>query len=404
MKRRGLLSCFAVTIVPICLAILSVRCRSYAEGQPVSGTGVRAANPSPAYLRLKMVRIVDSDTFSEPIEVTRMLIPADWKFEGKAKWFLENRACPEMENISAVTFRVQSPDGLWSLERFPNSFWTWAVNPVIEGEEHKNRCPFHEPVSPASYVSDQLLPKMRPGAQILFEQPATEMSRAVTEILKHSNATAVYLKNETAKAECARVTYEYPEGGKFIRESILGTMITMISRRPVYISTGRQNSVRYSDYYSIHASDFNASRVPDGESGTSEAIFARIMMSLRANPRWIAGRREVASHLAHSPEDSEAVLRHNELPEMTDQQIASAYQKQVEARTPTAKEYDPSVLPMESYIDPGTNEGIELNGGFAFGWTNHRDEYILTNEANFNPAAQFNEDWILLRHATSNRR
>jgi hypothetical protein len=59
--------------------------------------------------------------------------------------------------------------------------------------------------------------------------------------------------------------------------------------------------------------------------------------------------------------------------------------------------YDPAVLPLESFIDPGSNEKVELNGGFSFVWANHNDEYILSNDASFNPSVTFNENWTQLK-------
>lgn len=405
--RRALLVSIVFAMLPTHGTLVSTR-QSFPSLDVSLRQNPSPPSSSPAYARLKMVRIVDETTFSEPTEVMSLLIPADWKFVGETKWFLENRSCPEMENISAVIFHVISPDGLSSLERFPNSFWTWVTGPAAENPNRKNPCPLHEPMSPGAYVSDQLLPKVRPGARILSIQPEDEMTRAVMEAVKRSNATALYLgQNVTAKAECARVTYEYPTDGQIIRESIIGTVITFISRRPVSMSHGKGNSVPYSDFYTIHASDFNASRAPETQLQSSGVIFARIMMSLRTNPRWIAGRRLIASRLAHDAENAGGALRHNTLPDMTDQQILDAYRKQSEARLPTAREYDPSVLPLESFVDPQTNKAVELNGGFAFAWSNHEDEYILSNEPSFNPGGGWtqllhkNQDSERVRHDNS---
>jgi hypothetical protein len=52
------------------------------------------------------------------------------------------------------------------------------------------------------------------------------------------------------------------------------------------------------------------------------------------------------------------------------------------------------VLPLEAFVDPQTNKAVELNGGFAFAWSNHQDEYILSNEPSFNPGG----GWTRLLH------
>ncbi len=225
------------------------------------------------------------------------------------------------------------------------------------------------------------------------------MSRITTELVKRGNAAAIgFGQHVTVKVECTRVTYEYSVDGHPVDESMLGTLVTMSNRRPAVIS-GKGNSEKYSDYYSMHASHFCASRAPQEQLDSSGIIFARILISSCVNPRWIAGRKEIASRLRHDRDNPEGALPRGRLPEMTDQQVADAYRRQGEARMPHAREYDPSVLPLEPFTDPKTNDMVELNGGFEFAWSNNLDEYILTNDSKFSPAVEFNENWTLLRHA-----
>ena len=125
------------------------------------------------------------------------------------------------------------------------------------------------------------------------------------------------------------------------------------------------------------------------------------MISSRANPRWIAGRKEIVSRLRHDRENSGGALPRGRLPEMTDQQLADAYRRQAESRMPKARGYDRTVLPLEPFIDPRTNETVELNGGFQFAWSNRMDEYILTDDSKFSPAVEFNENWTQLQRQAS---
>ena len=51
---------------------------------------------------------------------------------------------------------------------------------------------------------------------------------------------------------------------------------------------------------------------------------------------------------------------------------------------------------METYIDASTKEKIELTSGYEQYWSNGRGEYILSNDANFNPSVALKEDWRLM--------
>jgi hypothetical protein len=395
MRRKAFMSAVISLIALAGASLIHARRSLYSVGQTPPSRPSQPPNSSTAYVRLKMVRIVDNAGLSEPAEVMTMLIPADWKFEGHVKWHPENSSCPDSENLSSITFRAASPDGLLSFERFPNTFWMWITNSIAADPP----CPLHEPVSAETYVTDQLLPEVRSGARVLSAQPEREMSRITTELVRRGNATAIGLGHYvTLQADCTRVTYEYRIDGHTVQESMLGTLITMSNRRPANFS-GKGNSGKSSEYYSVHASDFYASRTPQEQAEPNGIIFARILISSRANPRWIAGRKEIVSRLRHDPEHPDGALPRGKLPEMTGQQVADAYRRQAEARMPHAKAYDPSVLPLETFIDSRTSETVELNGGFEFAWSNNFDEYILTNDSKFSPAVEFKEDWVPLRHA-----
>jgi hypothetical protein len=394
MRRNMLLLCITTLIMLASAALMHAGRSSYSRNRSHSSRPTQPPTSSPAYVRLKMVRIVDNTGLSEPAEVMSMLIPADWKFEGQVNWHPEKSSCPDTENISSITFRVASSDGLLFFERFPNAFWMWITNSMAADPP----CPLREPASAETYVAEQLLPEVRPGAHILSVQPEREMSRVTTELAKQGNATAIGLgQRVTLKADCIRVTYEYLIDGHAVQESMLGTLITMSNRRPAVISR-KADSGKYSDYYSIHASDFYASRFPQEQSESSGVIFARILISSRANPRWIAGRKEIVSRLRHDRDNSTGALPRGRLPEMTDQQVADAYRRQAESRMPKARGYDPSVFPLEPFVDPKTNEMVELNGGFEYAWSNNLGEYILTNDSKFSPEVEFKENWTQLKH------
>ncbi len=143
MRRNILLHCNIVAILLASASLLHAHRSLIPQGRIPSGRLSPLPPSPPAYVRLKMVRIVDKTGLSEPAKVMGMLIPADWKFEGHVKWHPENSSCPDTENISSITFRVTSPDGVLSFERFPNTFWMWITNSMVVDTS----CPLHEPVS-----------------------------------------------------------------------------------------------------------------------------------------------------------------------------------------------------------------------------------------------------------------
>jgi len=394
MKRPALLiGLIALVLFLSCTLFARANSSSYRSKEPVAA----------AYVRLKMVHIVDKTGFSAPTEVLSLLIPSDWKFEGQITWHPENKSCLDPNSISSITYRVSSSDGLLSLQRFPTSFWMWTTNT----NSADSPCPTHEPVSAVFYIKEQLLPQVRSNAQIISAQSLPEMSRITTEIAERNNAAAINFGQQvTAKADCARVIYEYSLEGHSVQESILGTIVTMSTRRPIVVydkKSASKSSTKYADSFTIHASDFYASRAPVEQLESSDIVFARILLSARINPLWIAGRKEIVTHLKDSGDDSEGPLPQGKLIVMSEREIVEAYRRQAEARLPNARQFDPAVVPLETFLDTKTNQSVELNGGFDFAWFNNNDEYILTKDPNFNPALELKEPWTQLKHLTTIR-
>ena len=355
-----------------------------------------AATPvAGGYVRLRMVRVVDQTGLTEPTEALRMLIPADWKFEGQVRWLRENVSCPE--NMTALTFRAASPDQRFLLERFPEAFWTSANNAPRDALRRRASCPLRELVSAEDYFSEETLRQARPGAHVLAVKELPEFSNAQKEQMERADSAALSLGNDTtASADSVRINYEYLNDGQMVEEAMVGTIFSIRSRSNLWPLFGK--GPRYADVYAIHAGDIYVSRAPekDPQSGT---VLARILVSLRGNPRWSAGRDDVLEQVLRKRLTADDPLPTGKTEAATKKKIAESYRRQEQSHLTRARLYDAAVRPMQSFVHPLSKAIVELNGGFAFAWCNDQDEYILTNDASFNPATQFRENWRQLEPA-----
>lgn len=403
MKRIGATRFFAGVLFAVVgwMAIVGVDAGARTDrGRRQNGDsgGRTYVNAGPRYVRLKRVRIMDKTGFVGDLEALRVLIPADWKFEGEVHWYPENKACPDVDNISSVTFRASSPDGKTSFEKLPTEFWVWAENGSSRENDRIKRCTLREPVSPQDYITQRLLPRLRPGARVVSIEPAPTLGRAITALIAHNIVAPIYPGvRQTAKAEGAKVTYEVFLDGQMARESILATVVTVLDQQPEYKSDGGHALQKYDNYYVIHASGGYVARAAKNEEESSAAIFARIFLSVLVNPRWIAGRKDIASRYAHDSQIPDGVVPRVKIPEVPVSRPDEVRQKRtMESKLAHAREYDPTAVWLERFANPKTNENAALNGGFAFAWTNNLEEYILTNDAGFNPVAEFRENWTQL--------
>lgn len=55
---------------------------------------------------------------------------------------------------------------------------------------------------------------------------------------------------------------------------------------------------------------------------------------------------------------------------------------------------------METFVDPRSNESVELSSSYRNAWSNGRGEYLLSDAPNFDPSAALHENWTLMRRAS----
>ena len=107
------------------IAILALAAAGLAMGQ-----GKPDAPAGSSYYRMKLVKILDTQGFGQPVEVLRFLIPADWRIEESSViWDGRQIRCPA--NMIKLKFRAASPDGLRGVEIQPGSMWLSASEPML---------------------------------------------------------------------------------------------------------------------------------------------------------------------------------------------------------------------------------------------------------------------------------
>jgi hypothetical protein len=52
---------------------------------------------------------------------------------------------------------------------------------------------------------------------------------------------------------------------------------------------------------------------------------------------------------------------------------------------------------VESYIDPRSNERLELSANFSQAWRHPNGDVLLSNSPNFDPRVVLQEDWRELK-------
>ena len=350
-------------------------------------------------MRMRLVRIMDTEGWGQPVEVARLLIPSDWRSEGGAKWTQGMLRCPQ--NIIQVSFRASSPDGLLGIEVFPAYSWAWADDPLTQQTTQQSAannmgCDTRPLMSPMDFLARMVIPSVRRGARVLSGEPLPRLAQ--TQQAKLSSAYAQMIQMQLlrgVRAESGRVRLSYTIAGQPVEEWMNATISTIAA--PSANSQALMNGgvAMTANLFSAYAHDIFAVHAPQGQLDQHAKLFATILTSVRPNPQYAAAVGQFLQGMQRQVNqgnmDRQKIWR--EAQDYISNSIQQTYRENQVVQDRTAEQFGQTIRGVESYVDPRTNEKIELSGGYSQAWSNGKGEYILSDSPNFNPATELHEDW-----------
>lgn len=367
------------------------------------GTIIGGAEPSSGakYYRLKMVRIMDSQGFGEPVEVVRLLIPADWRAEGGVVWDGQEMRCPT--NIIKPRWRAVSPDGLSGVELAPGRSWQAASDPMMQQilrqqAAMKTGCDPGPVTSTTNYLRQAVIPNLRPGARVIDAQAQAALTQAKQQKLSSTYGPLVqagYIRGFRTDAASVRISYS--QGGQAVEEWLTANMISLAMPSANTAALMQGQVLQNATTYSITLEPVFAVKAPAGHFDNELA--ATIVASVRPNPQYEAAVSQFLSNMAATAQRG-AMDRSRiwaEAGRQISATITQSYQSQQAVQDRTAAQFSQAIRGVESYRDPQSGKTVELTGGYDTAWVSPRGDYLVSNSPGFNPAVELHESWTQLR-------
>lgn len=350
--------------------------------------GAQGAMGLPAdALRLRKVTITDQQGYDQPVPAFSFLVPADWKVEGGVDW-QGTPHCPE--NVARPWARAESADGTLGFEIFPPLMYHWDTDPQQQQLRLQvlamgaQDCPFMPPMSAADFLHTQLLPSRRAGAQVLAVEPMPQVIAA----LDQSWGAGVQAMRQAG----SQVRYVVDASRVRIRH---GSSEEWISAGSVSISTVTLPGFSNAETQISQASWMFGVRAPAGQLDQHEQLLGTIVASYRADPRWQAAITRFTTGIRQSQvrtiQEIGRIYRETN-DEVMARQHATWAQGQATGDA-VAKSFSQYIRDVDEWQDPAGGS-VELDAGYDFAWGNGQGDYIVTQDANWNPNVGLQEtDW-----------
>lgn len=353
------------------------------------------------YYRMKSVQIVDQQGFGQPVEVARLLIPADWRTEGGVQWDGQELGCPF--NIIKIRFRAVSPDGMSALEINPGRMWVAASDPMMQRimqqqAAQRQGCAVGPVTTAADYLR-QMAPGIRPGARVLAAQPLMEVTQAKQSQLARTYGPLVQSGAiKGFRTDAASVRIAYSQNGQPVEEWVTSSVISIASAsaNTAALMQGQMNMSAAT--YSMILDPIFSIRAPSGKFDNKLA--ATILASVRPNPQYEAAVGQFLANMGNI--QIRGAMERSRIWTEAGRQISAtinqSYQAQQAVQDRVAAQFSQTIRGVETYVEP-SGKRVELTGGYDNAWVNNRGEYLLSDSPGFNPAVALRENWTQLKKA-----
>lgn len=321
----------------------------------------------------------------------RVMIPTTWQLQGSIRTMGGLGGCfADMESIS---IHAQSADGSLVFEAMPDLTWQYADDPqtvhtmMQEGQAYAKGgikpCPVMPPQRAADFLR-KIIPKYYADAHIVSVDAYPQLDQFVRQRL------GLPLKggaNEgPVRTDAARARLEYEHDGRTIEQ-----WVTVGEWMRAY-SSGRGN------VYDCHATMLMSFSAPKGQLDGNESLFRLIAFNISHDPQWDAHSNAMIARLYQQQQVEEAKRS----------QIIAQFQKQVADTvsevTATAQRgadqaafgEDQVIRGVQTFRNPQTGETFELSNLHDHAWMDGNNQYIMSDDPNFNPNGQVDGSWTQL--------
>jgi hypothetical protein len=392
-----ILNCLAQhkdTVSDACKQALMKAGQSQDQGQ---GNGQGQSAPSTVqatsdhYYHMKRVQIDDQGN-KLPAAVD-VMIPTTWQFHGTISAMGGMGGC--FADLESVSIHAQSADGSIVFESMPDFTFQYADDPntvrtmTQEGQAFAKGgikpCPVMPPQRATEFLQQQIIPKFHAGQRVVSVDPYPEFNQLLRQRL------GLPLKDTgnqgTLRTDAARARLEYDRDGRSFEEWV--TVAEWMRLFPA----GRGN------VYDCHAVMLMSFSAPKGQLDRNEKLFRLMAFNITHDPNWDAQVNKMIAILYRQQQAEEA--KRSQMIAQFQQHVADTVNEvtanSMRGANQAAFGEDQNIRGVQTFRNPQTGATFELSNLHDHAWLNGTNEYVMSDDPNFNPNGQLNGSWTALQ-------
>jgi Cysteine rich repeat len=367
----------------------STPARPAAQARSSSGTkhGAAAAGAgSGAYLRLKKAQISYAAVagVSEPKPGIEMLIPIAWEFNSAIRMNSGKGGC--ICDRFSVFWEAKSADGKTKFQGIPNYSWKYSddrqemqnlMDPKLRERNGSNQpCPVSKPLNAEQYFRQNVLNDLKPAMTLVSIEPFPTLEQLVRQHNGLPPSDGGAGGNGGIRVEAIRARLEFQKDDEPMEAWFTVALVTQTSR------VGRGY------LYDLHAVGQMAFGAPRGQLDANDKLFKVMITSVQPTPQYAAFTNEWLAkyYQVHADVENAATQTYLHM---------SANAQRVSDQGFRANEQN--IRDVQTFRDPSTGRTFELSNQYGHAWLNGANEYVLSDDPNFNPNSQLTGNWSELQ-------
>ena len=349
------------------------------------------------YLLLKQVQLIAhvSDPALGPgtssVPALDMLIPSTWTLKGGATG---NTTEGCYADFFATAWDAESPDSSLAFQGAPSDSWQYADDPaeLRKMTDPQRRapgaggkpCPVKKPMKAEDYLRQNIFPVM-PGGTLISIEPFPALNEIARRQLGLPPAAAGNAGGPQVDAVRARVQFQ--KDGKDLETWLAVAVVTRV------FPQGRGS------LYDCHAIDIMAFRAPKGQLDPNEKLFNVMIGSIQPEPKWQAYSGQFIAKLYQMEAQKEATIDAvvANFQNQVAQTIMGVVANQQQGGFNSNFGEDQIIRGVQTFRDPTTGGTMELSNLYDQAWSNGSNEYLMSDDPNFNPNGHLNGSWNQLQ-------
>ncbi len=346
------------------------------------------------YVLMKQVKIIDQG-LGQGKPAYDLLIPKDWQFKGAVNVREAKGGC--FGDWFSVFGVATSPDNSIEFQIAPQFTWQYMDDPAGQRQmEVQNQsdakfgmkpCPVRAPVKAEEFLRKDMIPNCAKACRnttVVSVEAFPELEEMVRHQLGMSPGNAG--GNTRVDAARAHIAFDDDKG-----QPAEGWMAAAIVVNTI---PGNGRGAAY-DWHAVNVFFF---RAPKGQLEANDKLFKMIMSTIRPEPEWRRWSNGVIASLYQEKQKQLAIQSQmiaqfrahvaDVINGVTANSEAGANQ--------AAFGQDQNIRGVQTFRDPSTGANYELSNLYDHAWLNGQNEYVMSDNPNFNPNGSLDGSWTQL--------